>query len=48
MPVAIKYKCLKCRGETDTENTLCIYCSMLSVIKSIDGAKHLPSNYFNK
>lgn len=49
MPVPIKYKCPKRKGESDVpyQTMLCIACDTQHQAKNIDGAKHVPSHYFN-
>ncbi|XP_028141804.2 baculoviral IAP repeat-containing protein 3-like [Diabrotica virgifera virgifera] len=45
MPVPVKYKCPKCGGETEINNTNCMSCHK-EYFKSKSGAKNVPSSIF--
>ena len=48
MPVPAKYKCSKCKGESDVpRGEPCLACECNQHFKWMDGAKHIPSHYFD-
>lgn len=40
MPVAVRYVCPKCKGETEIEGETCIACSFKAYMKNMKGDKH--------
>lgn len=47
MPVIIKYKCEKCKGETDVQGVECVNCLFKGAMK-VAGHKHCIHFYDKK
>lgn len=47
MPVIVKFKCPKCKGETEVENKLCRACDFMKDLNK-NGGKHYPQAEFKE